>query len=314
VAHPRAHLNVLGRELLVTRVEALGWPVATAAEAQGISRATGYKWVRRFRAEGSAGLADRSSRPHRSPRATPAAEVSRILAARTEWRWGPDRIGPLCGIPRRTYRILRRFGMHHLRSLFPAPRWGLGVFQTLEPGELVQIDIKSLGSLARGGGRHKVGQRQRQRDRIGWQHAHVAIDGASRLSYLELRSGLGAADCAAFLGRALAHFDARGIRVRRVLTDNGSGYKRIFEAACHQLGIRWTRTQPYHPWTNGRAERFIRTLQRECVYEGEHFTTDEDRRYAIARWLAFYNSERPHTALGGLSPERWLRAQGVTKV
>ena len=119
---------------------------------------------------------------------------------------------------------------------------------------------------------------------------------------------------AAFLGRAVAHFDARGIRVRRVLTDNGAGYKRVFEAACHQLGIRWTRTQPYHPWTNGRAERFIRTLQRECVYEGEHFTTDEDRRYAIARWLAFYNSERLHTALGGLSPERWLRAQGVTKV
>jgi len=303
-----ARTTPLSRAFLLAEADRLG--VSRAARNMGVSRNTVYRWRRR-----AGDLADRSCRPHRSPRRTPPDREAALIAARLEWRWGPDRIGPLCGIPRRTaYRILRRFGMHHLRSLFPAPRWGLGVFQTLEPGELVQIDIKSLGSLARGGGRHKVGQRQRQRNRIGWQHAHVAIDGASRLSYLELRSGLGAADCAAFLERAVAHFDARGIRVRRVLTDNGSGYKRIFEAACLELGIRWTRTQPYHPWTNGRAERFIRTLQRECVYEGEHFTSDEDRRYAIARWLAFYNSERPHTALSGLSPERWLRARGVTKV
>jgi transposase InsO family protein len=110
----------------------------------------------------------------------------------------------------------------------------------------------------------------------------------------------------------VAHFDAKGIRVRRVLTDNGTGYKRTFSEACTALGIRWTRTKPYHPWTNGRAERFIRTIQRECLYES--FSGDEDRRYALHRWLAFYNRDRPHTALGGLSPERWLRARGVTGV
>jgi transposase InsO family protein len=303
-----ARTTPLSRAFLLAEADRLG--VSRAARNMGVSRNTVYRWRRR-----AGDLADRSCRPRRSPRRTaPEREAARI-AARLEWRWGPDRIGPLCGIPRRTaYRILRRFGMQHLRSLFPAARWGQGTFQPLEPGELVQIDIKSLGSLARGGGRHKVAQRQRQRERIGWQHAHVAIDGASRLSYVELRSGLGAVDCAAFLGRAVAHFDARGIRVRRVLTDNGAGYKRIFEATCERLGIRWTRIQPYHPWTNGRAERFIRTLQRECIYDGEHFTTDEERRYAIARWLAFYNSGRPHTALDGLSPERWLRARGVTKV
>lgn len=296
------------RAFLLAEADRLG--VSHAARNMGVSRNTVYRWRRR-----SGDLADRSCRPHRSPRRTAPEREAALLVARLEWRWGPDRIGPLCGIPRRTaYRILRRFGMHRLRALFPAPRWGQGTFQALEPGELVQIDIKSLGSLARGGGRHAVGQRRRDRERIGWQHAHVAIDGASRLSYLELRPSLGGADCAAFLARAVAHFDARGIRVRRVLTDNGTGYKRIFEAACDELGLRWTRTRPYHPWTNGRAERFIRTLQRECVYTGERFTTDEERRYAIARWVAFYNSGRPHTALGGLSPERWLRARGVTKV
>lgn len=303
-----ARTTPLSRAFLVAEADRLG--VSRAARNMGVSRNTVYRWRRR-----AGDFADRSCRPRRSPRRTTPEREAELIAARLEWRWGPDRIGPLCGIPRRTaYRILRRFGMHRLRSLFPAPRLGQGVFQTLEPGELVQIDINSLGSLARGGGKHQLNQRPRARQQIGWQHPHVAIDGASRLSYIELRSGLGAADCAAFLERAVGHFDACGIRVRRVLTDNGTGYKRIFEAACQQLGIRWTRTKPYHPWTNGRAERFIRTLQRECVYDGEHFTTDEERRYAIARWLAFYNSDRPHTALGGLSPERWLRARGVTRV
>lgn len=303
-----ARTTPLSRAFLLAEADRLG--VSAAARNMGVSRNTVYRWRRR-----RGDLADRSCRPHRSPRRTAPEREAALLAARLEWRWGPDRIGPLCGIPRRTaYRILRRFGMHRLRSLFPAPRWGQGTFQALEPGELVQIDIKSLGSLARGGGRHAVGHRRRERERIGWQHAHVAIDGASRLSYLQLRSGLGSEDCAAFLRAAVAHFDARGIRVRRVLTDNGTGYKRVFETACRELGIRWTRTRPYHPWTNGRAERFIRTLQRECVYGGEHFSADEERRYALARWLAFYNADRPHTALDGLSPERWLQARGVTGV
>jgi Integrase core domain len=189
-----------------------------------------------------------------------------------------------------------------------------GTFVVSEPGEVIQVDIKSLGRLVRGGGKYHGSRRRDGSDRAGWEHAHVAVDAASRATYIELRAGLGSLDCAAFIRGAVAHFDALGIRVQRVLTDNGTGYKRIFGDACADLALRWTRTKPYHPWTNGRAERFIRTLQGECLYEGEHFASEDDRRYAVARWLAFYNGRRPHTALGGLTPEAWLRARRVTNV
>jgi len=298
-----ARTTPLSRAFLLAEADRIG--VTRAAQHMGVSRNTVYRWRRR-----GGELADRSSRPHRSPRRTSAEREAALLAARLEWRWGPDRIGPMTGVARRTaYRILRRYRMHRLRELFPAVAPLRGTFHATEPGEVVQIDIKSVGGLARGGGRWKVGRGKRD---VGWNHAHVAIDAASRHSYVELRPTLGSADCAAFVAAAVAHFDARGIRVRRVLTDNGTGYKLVFGAACAALGIRWTRTKPYHPWTNGRAERFIRTLQRECLYAGEHFSSDEERRYAIARWVAFYNSNRPHTALGGLSPDDWLRAIGVT--
>lgn len=296
------------RAFLVAEAERIG--VSRTARNVGVSRNTVYRWRRR-----AGELADRSCRPHRSPRRTSFDREAALLAARMEWRWGPDRIGPMTGIPARTaYRILRRFRMNRLRELFPAPRPVRGTFVAADPGEVVQIDIKSLGRLA-GGPRHDVvGTNKRTTGRgIGMEHVHVAIDAASRKTYLELRSGLGAEDCAAFVHNAVGAFDAMGIHVRRVLTDNGTGYKRRFAAACADAGIRWTRTKPYHPWTNGRAERFIRTLQRECLYE-QHLETGEERRYLLQRWNAFYNSDRPHRALGGLSPERWLRARGVTKV
>lgn len=307
--YQRDRLNPRMRAFVVAEAERLG--VSRAARNIGVSRTTVYRWRRR------AGVfADRSCRPHRSPRRTSSEREAALLAARLEWRWGPDRIGPLTGIPRRTaYRILRRFGMHRLRELFPTVRPARGTFIATAPGEVVQIDIKSLGRLS-GTARHDaLGTIRPQGGHAGtgYQHLHVAIDAASRRSYLELRSGLGAIDCAGFVRNAVAAFDAVGISVRRVLTDNGTGYKRIFANACAQAGVRWTRTRPYHPWTNGRAERFIRTLQHECLYVDD-LRSDEERRYALARWLAFYNSTRPHTALGGLSPDRWLRGQGVTKV
>lgn len=148
MAHPKARLNVLGRELLVTRVTVMGWPAATAADAQGISRATAYKWVRRFRAEGAAGLADRSSRPHRSPRATPADRVDRILAARTEWRWGPDRLGPLLQLPPSTVAaVLRRAGVPRLADLDRPTGLPVRRYQACHPGELVHQDHKKLGRI-----------------------------------------------------------------------------------------------------------------------------------------------------------------------
>ena len=297
------------RAFLLAEADRIG--VTQAARNMGVSRNTVYRWRRR-----AGDLADRPCRPHRSPRRTSADREAALLAARWEWRWGPDRIGPLTGIPRRTaYRILRRFRMHRLRELFPPERPVRGTFAVSEPGEVVQIDIKSVGRLTRGARHDRVGAGKAttgRRLRIGYEHIHVAVDAASRRTYLEVRDGLGAVDCAAFVRSAVAHFDAKGIRVRRVLTDNGVGYKRTFADACAALGIRWTRTKPYHPWTNGRAERFIRTVQRECLYED--FSGDDARRYALDRWLAFYNLDRPHTALGGLSPERWLRARGVTRV
>jgi transposase InsO family protein len=306
-----ARLTIWGRRHLLIEAERIG--VSQAARNMGVSRNTVYRWRRR-----SSELGDRPCRPHRSPQRTSFEREAALLAARWEWRWGPDRIGPMTGIPRRTaYRILRRFGAHRLRDLFPKPRPVRGRFVAVDPGEVLQIDIKSLGRLSRGARHDRIGTGKARTGRsagavVGYQHVHVAVDAASRRTYAEVRAGLGAADCAAFVRNVVAHFDAAGIRVHRVLTDNGTGYKRTFAEACAALGIRWTRTRPYHPWTNGRVERFIGTLQRECLVED--FSGDEARRYALDRWLAFYNADRPHTALGGLSPERWLRPRGVTCV
>ncbi len=297
------------RAFIVAEAERIG--VSQAARQSGVSRRTVYRWRRR-----SGDLTDRPCRPHRSPRRTSAAREAALLNARLEWRWGPDRIGPMTGIARRTaYRILRRFNMHRLRELFPEERPRRGIFRATDPGEVVQIDTKHASGLARGGGRrHAHATRTERRTKIGWQYVHVAIDAASRRSYLEFLPSVGTEDSVAFLRRALADFDAHGIRVRRVLTDNGNGYKRRFGEACADLGVAWTRTKPYHPWTNGRVERFNRTLKGECLHAGLQFTSDEQRRYHAALWRAFYNADRPHTALGGLSPEHWLRARGVTRV
>lgn len=305
-----ARTTPLSRIALLREAERLG--VAQAARNFCVSRNTVYRWRRR---QGE--FEDRPCRPHRSPRRTAPEREAALIAARLEWRWGPDRIGPMTGLHRRTaYRILRRFGLHRLRELFPQERPRRGVFVAHEPGEVVQIDVKSASGLSRGGGRRHalVTKRGAARHNVGWQQIHVAIDAASRQGYLEFLPGLGAEECAGFVRRAVAHFDAIGITVRRVLTDNGTGYKVRFGQACKDLGIRWTRTKPYHPWTNGRVERFNRTLKRECLHGGTHFTSDEERRYAAALWLAFYNAHRPHTALGGLSPDEWLLARDVTKV
>jgi transposase InsO family protein len=303
-----ARTTPLSRVDLLREAERLG--VTRAARNFCVSRNTVYRWHRR-RGE----LQDRGCRPHRSPRRTPDVQEAAILTLRMERRWGPDRIGPVLGISRRTaYRVLRRHHAHQLRQLFPSQPRSFGVFAVSEPGEVVQIDIKSIGRLLRGGGRRHRWKDDRMREGVGWSQLHLAVDAASRQAFIELRPTLGAADCAAFLRAAVAHFDARGIRVRRVLTDNGTGYKRRFGDAAAALGLRWTRTRPYHPWTNGRVERFNRTLQRECLYAGEHFTNDEERRYAIALWLADYHALRPHRGLEGLTPDDWLRRRSVTWV
>jgi transposase InsO family protein len=302
-----ARTTPLSRVDLLREAERLG--VAQAARNFCVSRQTIYRWRRR-----EAELADRSSRPHHSPRRTPAETEAALLGLRLQTRWGPDRLGPYLGVSRRTaYRVLRRHEHHRLRTLFPVPRRSYGTFVVEEPG-YIAVDIKHLGRLDRGGGRRGPRHSVVGAPLVGWRYLHVAIDLASRLVYAELRPGLTAVDCAAFLSHAIAFFNSRGISVRRVLSDNGSGYRGPwFALRCRLLGIRHTRTQPRHPWTNGRAERFIGTIQQECLY-ARHLTSEAERETAIDDWLAFYNSARPHTSLGGLSPSAWLRARNVTNV
>ena len=237
-----------------------------------------------------------------------------MLALRLDERLGPDRIGPQLGLPPSTvHRILRRHDAQRLSHLFPKPRRSFGTYPTLRPGELVGIDIKSFGSIARGGGRAGESSPGTYR-RVGWRHLHVAIDMASRLTFTEFRPTLAGPDAVAFLDRATTFFAQQGIRVQRVLTDNGSAYvSHRFAAACREAGIRHTRTKARHPWTNGRAERFIGTIQRECAYR-DQFSSDAERALAIALFVPWYNTRRPHLALGGLTPQGWLDRWHVTQV
>ena len=304
--YQRDRLNSRLRAFIVSEAMRIG--VSRAARNVGTTRRTVYRW--RHRGEYS----DRSSRPHHSPRRTPSAVEAAVLGLRMELRWGPDLLGPYLGLqPSTVHRILRRHAANRLSRLFPTPPRSFGRFDIQIPGELIAMDIKSLGRLERGGGR-RPGRPGPGSRKVGWEHLHVAIDLASRLVYAELRPGLGKADTMAFLEHAVAFFDAKGIRVQRVLTDNGAGYKRSFSERCTALGLRHTRTKPYHPWTNGRVERFIGTIQRECLYARE-LHGDDERALVIALYLAYYNAERPHTRLGGLSPLEWLaRRRSVTQV
>jgi transposase InsO family protein len=235
-----------------------------------------------------------------------------VLALRLDTKDGPDRIGPILGLhPSTVHRILRRHGAHRLSHLFPKPPRSFGSYPALRPGELVGIDIKSFSSIERGGGR-RADQHHGHARMVGWKHLHVAIDMASRMTFTQFRPTLGGRDGAAFLDRAAAFFASQGIRVERVLSDNGSAYKSFaFRDACAAAGIRHTRTKARHPWTNGRAERFIGTIQRECAYR-DQFTSDAERALSIALFVPWYNNERPHRALAGLTPSDWLERWRVT--
>ncbi|HEY8806457.1 MAG TPA: IS481 family transposase [Candidatus Limnocylindria bacterium] len=297
------------RAFLVVESDRIG--VSRTARQLGVSRRTIYRWRHR-----APDFADRPCRPHRSPQRSTDAIESAVLAIRLEQRWGPDRIGPVLGLPVSTvHRILRRHGAHRLSHLFPKPPRSFGRFPALAPGELIALDIKSLGRLDRGGGKREYVHSSQAGPLalVGWRHLHVAIDLASRFVHVELRDSVGNADTLPFLEHALAAFDAKGIRVRRVLTDNGAGYKRTFHEHAALLGIRHTRTKPYHPWTNGRVERFNRTIQNECLYS-QTLHTEAERDLAVALFVAYYNRQRPHIALGGLAPLDWLDRWRVTQV
>ena len=304
MAHRTARLNPFGRQLLIERVLRENWTVATAARAQGISRATGHKWVRRYRLEGRAGLADRSSRPHRSPSATPAADVQRIVEARQVWRWGPDRLGPLLGLPVSTVAaVLRRSGLPRLADIDRPTGLPVRRYEVCHPGALVHQDHKKLGRIPDGGGHRALGRAHapgNHRARLGYDHFEVLVDDRSRRSVVVQVGDESGASAATALATALAVFAAEGIAVERVLTDNGWAYRSAAYRAV--LGDRrHSRTRAYRPQTNGKAERFIGTLVREWAYV-RTYRSNGERLAALPGFVDFYNQRRPHTALGGLSP------------
>jgi transposase InsO family protein len=307
VAHRKAKLTPLGRRLLVERVTELGWPVRVAAESMGVSTATAHKWLRRFREEGPAGLVDRSSRPHRSPRQADAERVARVLTLRDERRWGPHRIGYQLGIARSSvYAILTRAGRNRLADI-DRPTRAVVRYQRQRPGELVHIDVKRLARIPEGGGHRLLGRAagrvNQDRARRHTDYLHAAVDDRTRLAYLEVHPDERAETCAGFLARAAAAFAGWGVRVEQVMTDRAMAYcnSAAFAQSLGRIGARHLLTPPYRPQPNGKVERFNRTLLEEWAYQ-RLYRSNSERLASLAAWVDTYNRRRPHTALGGLTP------------
>jgi transposase InsO family protein len=296
---------VFGRRLLVERIELEGWPIAHAAAMTGVSRQTATKWVRRYRTEGLAGLEDRSSRPRRSPRTLPPEQVAAILAARHELGVGPHRLAPVVGSPRSTISdVLRRHGLSRLRDR-DRPS-GVPIRYVRErPGELLHMDVKKLGRIPDGGGHrvHGRGPRPGRLRGLGYDYVHQAIDDMSRVAYVDVFADERGPTCARFLRDAAAWFARQGVRIERVMTDNAKNYtlSREFQAALVDLGARHKRTRFHRPQTNGKSERFNRTLLDEWAYV-RPYDSNKERLSALPAFVDQYNNHRSHTALTGLTP------------
>ena len=304
MSHPKGRLTVYGRSVLVQRVLIEGWRPALAAEAAGVSRATVYKWLRRYRDEGLEGLQDRTSAPRRRPRALPDDRVARILRARVRLAYGPHRLAALLRCPRSTiYAVLRRHGCSRLRDRDRPTRAVLRYVRE-RPGELLHIDVKKLGRIPDGGGWRVHGRSEQVRGRgQGYDYVHVAVDDCSRFAIVAVYPDERGETTAAFLRDAVATLAERGVAVERVMTDRAMAYTRshAFASALAAVGARHVVTRPYRPQTNGKAERFNRTLVEEWAY-ARPYSTNQQRLAALPRWMAFYNRRRPHTALGGQTP------------
>lgn len=298
--HRNAKTTLKMRELIVSRAQQ-GWTYARIADALGLSVRTVAKWVGRAR---NATLADRSSRPHRQPRRL-SARLERAIVALRRTRATAWEISTALGIPRSTVtRVLARVGLNRVALLEPVPPVQRDEWPHV--GDLLHLDLKRLGRVTQIG--HRIhGDRRRRGCRVGWEHLHVAIDDATRLTYAEVLPAADAPTCAAFLQRTLAWFRRRGIRVARLLTDNAMAYRaHALRAVCRRWAMRRRFTRPYRPQTNGTAERFIQTLLREWAYRVP-YRSSALRTAALGPYLRFYNHRRPHTSLGRRSP--WMRFQ-----
>jgi len=304
--HKNARLTPAGRAVLIRRILTDRRPIPAVATGMGISVRTAKKWLARYRTEGVAGLENRSSRPHRSPRALSPARRRQLVRLRQQ-RCSSLVIARQLRLPLATVvTVQRRLGLARLPRL--QPPGPLIRYERARPGELLHLDIKKLGRITRVG--HRIHGDRRTRTRgAGWEYLHVAVDDHTRLTYAELLADERGATATGFLGRAAAWFAAQGIaRVERVMTDNGSAYvSRDFATAVQALGARHLRTRPYTPRTNGKVERMIQTLLREWAY-ARPYGTSHRRGLALRPYLAYYNTQRPHTALGFRPPISRLAA------
>lgn len=313
VAHANARLNLHGRRLLIERVIGDGRPVAHVAKELGVSRQCAHRWVARFRAEGEAGLVDRSSRPHRQPRRTSSEVERQVLALRRQRRRGQDWIGPELGIPARTVSsILRRHGVPYLRECDPltgevirSTKATAVRYEREHPGDLIHIDVKKVGRIPEGSGwrAHGRGIRPANARGLGYDYIHAAVDDHSRLAYVEALEDEKGPTCAGFMRRAAEFYASHGIHIRQVISDNARNYivSTDFADAIADIGASHITIRPHCPWQNGKVERFNRTLATEWAYS-QVFTSNTQRLQALAGWLDFYNNQRRHSAIGGHPP------------
>jgi transposase InsO family protein len=305
VPHRNAPLTETGRLRVARCVVEDGWPLRRAAERFQVSPTTAQRWAGRYQALGEAGMSDRSSRPHLSPRRTPTRTERRIIKVRVLRRWGPARIAHLLGlVPSTVHRVLTRYGLARLTHLDRATGRVIRRYERDRPGELVHVDIKKLGNIPDGGGHKTLGRPagRKTRSGVGYSYIHTAVDDHSRLAYSEILTDEKKETATGFWHRAHAYFTSCGITVERVLTDNGACYKSfLWRDALTAAGITHKRTRPYRPQTNGKVERLNRTLLDEWAY-AKPYQSEQERRDAYPAWLHTYNHHRGHTALAGKPP------------
>jgi transposase InsO family protein len=320
VSHVNAALTPRARLRLARLVVDCGWPLARAAERYDVSWKTARKWAERYRDEGPGGMADRSSRPRHQPNRTPALVVRKIVHLRWKQRLGPVEIADRLGLASSTvHAVLVRCRMNRLTHLDRATGEPIRRYEHDQPGDLLHVDVKKLGKVPDGGGWRFVGRKQGHRNsaatsrrtgrrggnyrpQVGTCYRHTVIDDHSRVAYVEAHNDETAATAAAVLRRAIAWFTDRGVNVRRVLSDNGSAYKsHLWRDTCTELGIKPKKTRPYRPQTNGKIERFHRTLAEGWAFK-KFYNSESARLAALPAWIHHYNHHRPHSAIGKAAP------------